>query len=73
MKIDIPNIPGVPRELVERVVKSGKPYCLKCRQETRDHKQIVNHERGVITVTVTCKCGTITRNIPMPERRNVTT
>lgn len=66
--LNIPDIPGVPREIVERVIRSGRPYCLKCRQDTRDHKQIVNAERELVTIEVTCGCGTITRNVPLPRR-----
>lgn len=70
MRVHVPNIPGVPRELVERVIRSGRPYCMKCCQEATSHKAIPNQERGLVTIEVTCGCGTITRNVPLVSRRS---
>lgn len=66
--ITIPDIPGVPREIVERVVRTRRTYCQKCRQFVSSQRQIFNSERNVVTMEVTCGCGTILRNIPIPGR-----
>lgn len=68
VRLHLPDLPGVPREIIERVARTGRVYCRQCGQEARDQKQIYNAERNIVTITVTCKCGTITRNVPMPER-----
>ena len=70
--VSIPNVPGVPREIVERVVRTRQTYCRKCRQFASSQRQMYNAERNVVTVEVTCGCGTLLRNVPIPRTPNVT-
>ncbi len=65
--LTIPDVPGVPREVVERVVRSRRTYCQKCRQFASSERQIFNAARNVVTKEVTCGCGTVLRNIPIPR------
>ena len=60
----ITNIPGIPREQIERAIRSGRPFCRRCNQEVRGHAVEFTNARWTDTISGTCGCGYQTHTVP---------
>lgn len=62
--MNIPDIPGIPRDQLERAMRSGRPLCRRCNQEVRGHAVEFSDDRSTVTISGTCGCGFQTHTVP---------